>query len=144
MNDVLIRELMNGMWFVLSVEIWLALIIYIVRRIIREPAPALWIKPSSWYADPATQLAVAWTTYMTGSGIRAGWIWMLLECQGRLGIGNCGHITKTVEILFAASLFAIVGGVCTIRIMLPEDWRPWSYVVPAALAIIVPVAVHAM
>lgn len=145
MDDYLIRELMNGMWFVLSLEILIALMIYIIHRILKEPAEPrnIWVIPEPWYRELGTQLAIGWTTYMTGSAIRAGWIWLLLECQGRLGMKNCGHITQTAEVLFIASVFAIVGGVCTIRIMMPDRWRPWSYIVPAAIAIIVPVSVHA-
>lgn len=146
MDSVLVRELMNGMWFVLSFQILVALVSYLIRRMISEPADPrqVWVVNQPWYRELGSQLALSWGTYMVGSTIRAGWIWIFLECQGRLGVGNCGHITQTVWVLFIASGFAIVGGVCTIRIMLPDSWRPWSYLVPAIVAVIVPLVVHAL
>lgn len=143
-NDILVRELMNGMWFVLSIEVLIALTFYVVKRAAHEPEPAqnIWIDPEVWYREPGTQMAIAWLTYMAGSAIRAGWIWVLLECQNRIGIQNCGYIIQTVWVLMIASVLAIIGGVCIIRLMMPQRWRPWSYLVPAVMAIIIPVTYH--
>lgn len=140
MDDLLLRELMNGMWFVLSVEVIFALTVYVINRALtpQEPDKSIFVVSVPWYRELGVQLAIAWLTYMSGSALRAGWIWALLECQNREGIDQCGHISKNVELLYAACFLAIVGGVCTIRILLPQHWRPWSYVIPAALALAIP------
>jgi len=145
LDDQLIRELMNGMWFILSLEVLLALIYYIVWRAIKHPIKPqnIWVEPEVWYKELGTQLALAWACFITGATIRAGWIWLLLECQNRLGHRkDCNYILDTAEWLLLASVFAIVGGVCTIRVMLPYWLRPWSYIVPAVVAVAVPLLVH--
>lgn len=143
-DNELYREIMNGTWFILSLEILIALIIYLFTRIrsSKQIVHYEWVQPASWYQDPATQLAIAWTCYMAGSAVRAGWIWLLLECQNRVGRENCHHISNSQEILWIATLLAVAGGVCTIRCMLREEWRPWSYIVPAIIALTIPIIVH--
>lgn len=143
-DDELYREIMNGTWFILSLEILFALIIYLFVRLrnSKELVVYEWTKPASWYQDPATQLAIAWTCYMAGSAVRAGWIWLLLECQNRLGRNGCYHISNSQETLWVATILAVIGGVCTIRCMLRPEWRPWSYLVPGVVAVTVPLVVH--
>lgn len=144
MDDEIVRELMNGIWFVLSIEIWLCLAIYVFHRIMRARTVGqkYIIEDSTWwYDDSATQLAIALMVYMTGSGIRAGWVWMLLECQNELGRGKCEFIATSVWLLYGASLFAVVGGLCLIRVLVPYG-QPWGWLVAGVLAAAVPLIVH--
>lgn len=144
MEDEVVREIMNGMWFILSVEVWLCLIYYISHRIMRARVigQEYIIEDSTyWYHDSATQLAIALMVYMTGSGIRAGWVWGLLECQNEIGRKGCEFIATSVWVLFVASAFAIVGGLCTIRVLVPF-LRPWGWLAAGVLAVAVPLIVH--
>lgn len=146
LDDEVVREMMNGTWFILTFEILLALIYYIIWRAVKEPSEPryVWVVPTRWYRELGTQLAVSWAVFCAGSVIRSGWIYVWLECVNRLGHKSCEPIPTSVWWLHLASFLAIVGGVCTIRVMLPAATRPWSYVLPATIAVSVPILVRVL
>ena len=144
LDDETLRELVNGMWFVLSVEILCALLFYIVSRYraARDDPHWEWSIPVPWWQELGTQLAISWSCYIFGSAVRSGWVYVFLECTNRLTRDGCQHVVDRADVLYVASFFAIAGAVCTIRVMLPQRWNPWSYVVPGLIAVCLPVAAH--
>lgn len=142
-NEVL-REIMNGMWFVLSLEIWLSFLFYVYQRATKPPGEPqwIWVVPVPWREQVGTQLALAWSIYISGSVLRAGWIWVLLECQNRMGRGKCTYITDTASWLYLASVLAIIGGTWMMARILPESWGKKRILIPPALAVAIPVLVH--
>lgn len=143
-DNRVVREVFNGVWFVLSVEMLLALLWFLVASI-REPQVArptrIVLVPMCWYERPEVQLAIAWTVYITGSAMRAGWIWVLLECQNRTKT-PCSVVAQHYGFMMIAVALASIGGLCSMRIMLPERWAPWSWIVPGLVAFAIPVAYH--
>lgn len=131
MNDLIAREIVNGTWFVLSALMVIAFGVYIMKAI-KERA--------GWYDDRGTQAAIALLCFTIGGSLRSGWIWLLLSCENDNGV--CSAVRDAYWIMFVASAFAIVGGVCSIRIFTPEHWRPWSWLGAGVLAVAVPIIVH--
>jgi hypothetical protein len=143
-HDEVLREIMNGMWFVLSMEIWLSFVVYIYLRATKPPGEPqwIWVVPVPWRQQVGTQLAMAWALYISGSALRAGWIWALLECHNRIGRNQCAYITETASLLYLASALAIVGGTWMMARVLPESWGKKRILIPPLVAISVPVLVH--
>ena len=141
-----ILELMNGVWTLLLLQVMAALLFYIFKRATEKPVEPqwLWIEPEHWYHQLGTQLAVAMTIYITGSCLARFWAWLYRECANRLGdsAANCVYITDEVGWLFLASVFAIAGGTCLIRIMLPFRWGWTRYSIPLVVSFIPPIAWH--
>lgn len=133
MNDLIAREIVNGMWFVLSALMAAAFGLYVVRSKIGTAWP-------DWYNQLGVQAAIALFVFTFGSMMRAGWIWLLLSCQNENR--SCAGIENAYAIMFIASAFAVVGGVCCIRIFTPAYWSPWSWLAAGFVAVAIPVIVH--
>jgi hypothetical protein len=148
------HELVNGTLFVLDVQMVLIFFIYVVRQILRDRQdrryggmtrtydedtdPVPFRRNLSWYDRAGTMAAIALMVHLLGTTIRAGWVWWLLSCQ-RLHHGDCLHVTETWGVLFFATLLALMGGLCVIRIFSPPSWRPWSWIGAGFLSVVLPV-----
>lgn len=139
------REIMNGTWFILSGYMLCAFSLYLLHTWREEPMTKsmyVWIEPTRWYYRPDVRLAIALTIYMFGSWSRAGYIWYLLECQNRT-MSSCKYILDNYEVLLASSLAAMLGGLCSIRLLVPERWYPNVFWIVAGItAVAIPIAIH--
>jgi hypothetical protein len=154
MNDVVVRELMNGTLFVLDIEMVLTFGIYLVRRVIEDfcayragTSPPMYSATSpapfgilGWYKRPGSQAAIALTIHLVGAAVRAGWIWWLLHCQN--AGTDCAYIQSSSWILVVATLLAMIGGLCCIRVFSPPNWRPWSWIGAGIIALSIPTAIY--
>lgn len=131
-RDFIVRELMNGTWFLLGVFLIVAMA-YRLRERTKKP---------DWYNDPGVQALIALLVYFVGSITRSAWIWAALTCTNIYGRQSCEWITARYQPLIVASVLAVVGATCCIRIFSPPSWRPWSWIGAGVLAIAVPVFVH--
>lgn len=133
MNDLIVREIMNGMLFMLGLFLTVAMGVRLVQKL-REP---------NWRADPAMQAIVALFVFLIGDAcLRSGWIWVMLSCQNEYGRAACNGIAESYEVLLVASVLAIVGATCCIRVFSPPSWCPWTWLAAGALAIAIPIGVH--
>lgn len=141
-----VLELMNGIWTLLTVQIIVVLVLYIIRRVLEPPHEPQWIfvRPEPWHQELGVQLAFSWILYSIGTGTARSWAYLYRECANRLDnpAVNCAHVTDNVEWLFIASIFAVVGGVYTIRVMLPRYLGIWRWAVPLILSVVPPTAWH--
>lgn len=128
-NDGYFREMWNGSWFMLTLSMIIALVAIACDRINK-------IGLRQAYNDLGVQICVSFTTFVTASGLRAGYIWVLLHCQNISN--NCAPIEREDWIMTVAGMVAIVGGLCVIRVMSPPKWRPWSWLFAGMMSIGVP------
>lgn len=150
MNDMVVREVMNGILFVLDVELVLTFVTYLSRRIIAdigsyragqdvptyseespEPYGVL-----GWYERPGSKAAIALTIYFAGATMRAGWIWWLLHCEN--AGGSCFSIRGNSWVMLVATALAMTGGLCCIRVFSPPHWHPWSWLAAGVVAVAIP------
>lgn len=94
----------------------------------------------SWYHDQAFQVAVALIAFILGSCLRAGYIWLLLHCD--TFDRNCGWIQGRSWVMTIAGMLAIVGGLCVVRVLSPESWRPWVWLGAGIGAMAIPAAYY--
>lgn len=132
MSEVVVREIANGIWFLLGAFLIVAFGIRIWQR----------FQVPGWYKDEGTQLLIALFVYFCGSIIRSGWIWGVLVCSNDRGRDDCAVIIQRYDVLLLASVLALVGLVCCIRILTPPHWQPWPWIVSGVLAVAIPVGVH--
>ena len=131
LNDVIVREIMNGTWFLLSVMMVVTFAVYLLDRKMRG---------GDWYQRPGSQAAIALSIFLSGSAIRAGWIWWLLHCHNnRL---DCTAYQKSWGILIIGTILVVVGGLCCVRVFSPVSWRPWSWIVAGIISVAAPVFVY--
>lgn len=133
MNDLIVREIMNGMLFMLGLFLVGAMGFRLLQRVKHD---------NDWYHDETTQAIIALFFFLIGENIRSGWIWALLICQNEYGRSACLKIASSYELLLVASAFAIVGAVCCIRVFSPPAFNPWTWLAAGALALLVPLGVH--
>jgi hypothetical protein len=149
------HELINGTLFVLDVQMVLIFYVYVAMQIFRDRSdrryggmtrtydedadPVPFRRNLSWYERAGTKAAIALMVHLLGTTIRAGWLWWLLSCQRQHGYSDCAHVTETWGVLFFATLLALIGGLCVIRIFSPPPWRPWSWMGAGVSALTLPV-----
>ena len=132
-STTLLREFWNGAWFILCFVMLIMIGAFVVRRFFNSS----WQIRHGWYDELGTQTAIALFVFILGSALRALWIWLLLNCQN--GGGDCTWIVNQSWLMDIAGIVAIIGGLCTIRIMSPRDWLPWSWLGAGLVAVVVPV-----
>lgn len=132
LNDLVVREIMNGMLFLLGACLCVAMGMRLLRR----------MKEDGWYDDEGTQATIALFVFLVGDGIRSAWIWALLSCQNEFGRSGCISITNSYLILISASAFAIVGATCCIRVFTPAGWRPWTWVGAGICSVVIPLTLY--
>lgn len=135
-STTLLREFWNGAWFILCFVMLVMIGAFVVRRFL---TPTWKIRPG-WYDELGTQTAIALFVFISGSALRAGWIWLLLNCQNEGD--DCTAIVSRVWMMDVAGVIAIVGGLCTIRVMSPREWLPWSWLGAGLVAVVVPVVYY--
>jgi hypothetical protein len=128
-NDALFREFMNGAWwwigvFMVSTTFWrlTVLIRYLWSDIGRRSFLFERVRMllSAVYASPNILILMAVACYLTGSIGRSGWIWVYLNCQNVSDF--CKDIQESYWYLTIASILAVGGGMCYVRIVLHRWW----------------------
>lgn len=133
MNDLVVREMMNGTWFILS----LALMIVFVSRVVQHRSA----HGPGWYWQQNSQAAIALSVFFAGSVVRAAWIWALLSCQAGY-LTDCSVVRSSGWAGVLASALAVTGCLCCIRVFTPVRLNPWLWISIGIVAVIVPVVVH--
>ena len=128
----LLREFWNGSWFVLSSVMALMLAAFLIRRFFTPD----WRIREGWYDDLGTQTGIALFVFVSGSAMRALWVWVLLGCQNHGG--DCRPIIEFSWMMQIADIVGLIGGLCLIRILSPRSWLPWSWLSAAFVAGVVP------
>lgn len=131
MSNLVVREVMNGTWFILTLCLTLAFVLRIACRMASD---------ANWYGDVGCQAAIALLVHFVGSVMRSGWIWLLLHCQN--AARECSAIENNYDVLIVASAFAVIGTLCCIRVFSPVRLRPWTWMLAGAAAIAIPVGVY--
>lgn len=135
----MVREVWNGAWFALTLSMIVCMSAIAIDRMIK----LLQRGERRFYCDPAIQICAALIVFCAGSGMRAGYIWVLLHCQN-FDAGSCDEIEHAEWLMSIAGVLAIVGGICTIRVMSPTRWRPWSWMAAGAFAVGVPLVYYTL
>jgi hypothetical protein len=140
-----IREVMNGMWGILSYSLALTFFAFLVGRVYkffknRERSEALWKPLWRSIANDGieNQAALALMTYFIGSAIYRTWVWVLLY----KGAIDDNFIKSHYAVPIIGSLIALVGALCAIRIFTPPKLNPWLWMSVGTIAITVPILVH--
>lgn len=131
MNDLVMREIMNGTMFVLASLLAMTMGFRLWQR----------IGTPQWHEE-GTQAVIAIFIFMIAEVIRSGWVWIALTCQNAHGRGGCSIILSSYEVLAIATAFAVIGKTCCIRVFSPHHWRPWSWVGAGVAAVTIPLVVH--
>lgn len=135
-DNQVVREVWNGAWFSLALGM-----IVILAAITLDRIRLI----GSWkyaYDDTGVQICLALTMFVTASGARAAYIWLLLHCENFYP--DCTWITEDDWIMTVAGAIAIAGGLCTIRVLSPRRWLPWSWLVAGAFAIGMPILYYTL
>lgn len=137
----LLREVANGMWFVLGV----VMVVFLATIAVRAPLYKLPEKPD-WLDRMLTvrqQLCVSLAILIMGSTTRAGFIWIELHCRNIVG-ADCDWVEQYAGIYLAiATSSAIIGGVWVVRTLSPVSWRPWAWSGAGAFALGAPLFYYA-
>lgn len=140
LDDVVLREVSNGAWFIINFVFFAVALVGICYRVHHPPEP---------FAAPAEvrfhRLAIeglSWLSiFLFGAVQRSGYIWLLLFLQ------NSGRDTEWMVgplkwVTVSSAVFAIVGGIGCVRVFAPRLWGRFFWVVVAVLAVFLPVALH--
>jgi hypothetical protein len=132
-QNIFLRELANGTLFLLQLFIWLSLFAFIRRRMRENNCH---YRPE----DKALNFALVVSIYFLGAFISRAvpYFMFLSDYMGRrLDIGSSG----LMNIIGIA--IGVVGGMLTIRLLLPERYAAWIATAAGIIALLTPVVVHA-
>jgi hypothetical protein len=139
--DVIVREFMNGCWFIIALIFFCYLVYYMIRRFqwaqewwetAPEPKPGIF---RVWYNWDGVRLALAVSIVVMGDIIRAGWVFLILN--QRIQTSEPAFIINWWPAGLLAVTFVLVGTLCCIRV-LSERKTDW---IVAALAAVAGVAI---
>jgi hypothetical protein len=134
------RELVNGTLFVLEIQMVLVFVTYIVRG---HRADTSLEAAMHWYDRPRVQAAVALAVFITGSMLRAVWVWTLMLCDSNRV--SCHYFPiqhDSYGFLVFSTWIALVGGVCVIRVFTPPEWQPWPWILAFISSVSVPLLTY--
>lgn len=126
--DLVIRELINGAWFVWAtlLVIWLSMYLYErftdskrIWNMMEKPRPGIF---RIWYHHDGVRLAIALLIVFAGDMLRAGWVWAIIKIRNNFNDASTIANWWFIGIL-AVSLTAI-GVLCCIRVLSSRktDW----------------------
>lgn len=139
-DDLVVRELTNGTWFLLNATIILAVGRHLYCQIIRFGLRHLWngLRDET---STGVQVAVALFVYFIGASIRAGWVWIVLFRQNLGMISNDTAFDQADWLLLAVGIGGI-GALCCARIFSRDQWGHNVWMISGALAMALPAIVH--
>jgi hypothetical protein len=134
--DVIVREFMNGVWFVLAVIMSGYLVYYLADRY--RSARDWWEnekgpKPGIlrvWYNWEGVRLALAILVVYAADTLRAGWVFLILN--QRIQTNEPIFLINWWPIGLIAVCMAVVGTLCAIRVL---SGRKSDWVVAAFIAL---------
>lgn len=127
-----LREIGNGIWTMLGAFLIVALA-YTVLQDVRDPR-------RDWQADRGTALAIGTLVYFLGSIMRSAYIWAGLIVNNRAMDEEI--LAEWRGLLLLAVGFAVLGGLCIVRICLVDRFGPWAWITAGVVSVAVPVAVY--
>lgn len=113
-------ELINAAWA--TIDFWLA--VMMARYCLINLYQGGWERPS-------VQLSKGLAVLFIGEAATRAWVWWG-RAAWRDGADTTWMFSSVWLILF--SLIAIVGAVCTARVVSPDRWGHWRWGLPTALA----------
>jgi hypothetical protein len=144
--DRLVREQVNGLWFVLSLELFMLFADRARRQwrylSIKHPRTSIAFRFQQWRGhDVVGRAAIAWSVYFFGESVMRGWVWILLKLQndGRIPLFEPSRPGSTVAsfypVAMVAAVLAVLGALCIIRMFAPDGMgkRAWQYALVAAV-----------
>ena len=84
MDDLVVREVTNGMWFLMNLALLAVFANYLLCRWQQDGALTLF-RSAANDQDIGTAAAIALFVYFMGASMRAGWVWIVLFQQN---LGN--------------------------------------------------------
>jgi uncharacterized membrane protein YfcA len=110
-TDIVVREIVNGMWFVVSLYLTGIFTLFLSNE----------IRTDGWFYYKTNQAAVGLVLYFAGNTIFHGWIWFLLT-QARLGLLH-GLLADSYLLIILSAVFAFVGAYLSIRMFSEKPRR---------------------
>jgi hypothetical protein len=123
-TDMIVRELINGAWFVLNLYMVGIFLLYLVPEIRRV---------SRWYAQERNKAALGLLFYFSGGALFHGWIWYLLRMARLQVVG--GFLANSYAVIVASAIFAFVGALLCIAVFSEKRWGHVAWL--GALVIVV-------
>lgn len=109
-TDMIVREAVNGAWFLLNLYMVGIFSIY------------LWPEVGSpgWFSKQRNKAAIGLTLYFVGGTMFHGWIWYLLR-MARMGVRS-EFLNNSYMVIVASGVFACVGSVFCIITFSEKRW----------------------
>lgn len=137
------QELTNGFLTVLGIQMILALVVFMLfayerHKYEQRRKRIRYIQVHESFIDRRdVRISIAWIVFIAGFTLRAAYNWLLRSCQNA-GELDCSAIEANYPLIFVATGFAVIGGVYTMKQLLPLHWTPWSVVVPVFVSALIP------
>jgi hypothetical protein len=139
MDDLVVREVTNGMWFLLNLALLAVFANYLMCRWQQSSALTL-LRSAANQQDIGTAAAIALFVYFMGASTRAGWVWVVLF-QQNLGVQTLGFENQPVFLILAVAT-GTVGSLCCMRVFSQSRWGHWAWIVSGILALAIPLGAH--
>lgn len=140
--DIFAREITNGIWFCINLS---CLFIFFRYTWLSLAANRSWFAIGRMVRDrsfvPEMQASIGLTIYFIGATLRAAYVWWLLKAQTR-GWPIAEVIEDGYWLMYLAAAFAIVGGLCTLRVFTKLNYGHRAWILAGIFSIIVPVITH--
>jgi hypothetical protein len=138
MDDLIVRETTNGMWFLLNLALLAVFANYLLCR--WQQTGTLKLFGAGSEHDIGLHAAIALFVYFVGASTRAGWVWIVLF-QQNMGVQNYGFENHPAFLLLAVATGA-VGSLCCMRVFSAKRWGHWAWISSGILAVAVPLLAH--
>lgn len=119
MPSSILREILSGMSFAISLFIIISFVVYLYRVQVLYPNFLAWLKES--------QTALAILIFMTGNGIIHGTMWYTQHLYNHEHDLIQFESAVTTSIIIGMAL-TLVGGLMKVKEFSPQFLRPWSWV----------------
>lgn len=147
--NIAMSEISNGSWFIMSLAMWVTLGLMIAGRVRRIGGVVAFARDLWSQQEIGLQMGVAFFVWLTGSTMRAGYIWLLLASEhshNAAAIRFAHSLDASYQVMITSAVIAVIGGLCCLRVFGQDDmsyWlRTWTWVATGAAAVVVPIAVH--
>jgi hypothetical protein len=139
MDDLIVREITNGTWFLLNLALLAVFANYLLCRWQQSGVLTLFRNVAN-DQDIGTAAAIALFVYFMGAATRAGWVWVVLF-QQNLGVDIVNFENQPVFLMIAVAT-GITGSLCCMRVFSQSRWGNWAWIVSGILAVAIPLAAH--
>jgi len=119
---------MPSVYLEIVYAIWVGIGLVLISILARYLFVAL--QDDGWDAAQA-QLAKGLLVYFVGDTMLRSWVWW---ARAGLRDGNDTTWMFGAQWIFAFALIAVVGALCVCRVLLPNRWGHWRWLVPGATA----------